>query len=154
MPARPDSPRLPGSSWWAASQNRLSGPRPPRVIPDAGGDDAALPRDATHLGQPGDGIGHEVDDELRERRVELAVRETAAPPPTPAGRRRPGFRSRDRCDERLGRIDRRDRRGAEARDELGGERARAASDVEDALTAADAGEVCEERRELRPSTGP
>ena len=56
-------------------------------------------------------------------------------------------------DERLGRIDRRDRLGADALDELRRERARAAADVEHALPGRDAGEVGELRRE-RPRVPP
>ena len=47
-------------------------------IPDGRGDDALASRDARHLPQPGDRLGHEVDDELRERRVERVVRERQA----------------------------------------------------------------------------
>ena len=40
------------------------------VIPHAGRDDTVTARDAAHLLQPADGVGHEVDDELGERRIE------------------------------------------------------------------------------------
>ena len=47
----------------------------------------------------------------------------------------PGCRSRAAADERLRRLDRRDGAGAEPAHQLGGERARAAADVEHPLPA-------------------
>jgi hypothetical protein len=46
-----------------------------RVIPHAGRHDSAGPGDPAHLPQPRGRVGHEVDDELRDRGVERAVRE-------------------------------------------------------------------------------
>jgi len=43
------------------------------VIPDARGHHATRTRDARHLREPANGIRHEVDDELRERCVELSL---------------------------------------------------------------------------------
>ena len=43
------------------------------VVPDARGDDTAAARHARHLLEAGDGVGHEVDDELRERGIEGVV---------------------------------------------------------------------------------
>jgi hypothetical protein len=79
-------------------------------------------------------IGKEVDDELRQRRVELAVRERqflrrADDDPRP-GNTRPG-----RLNERLGRVDGGDVLGTNALRERRGERPGAAADVEDALSA-------------------
>src|SRR5207237_8605732 len=42
-----------------------------RVIPHARGHDTTGPRDARHLREPTNGIRHEVNDELRQRCVEL-----------------------------------------------------------------------------------
>ena len=44
-----------------------------RVVPDARRNDAARSRDAAHLGEAGDRVGHEVDHQLGERGVERAV---------------------------------------------------------------------------------
>jgi CubicO group peptidase (beta-lactamase class C family) len=118
-----------------------------RMVPDASGDDAVLPRDATHLGQSGDGILHEEDDELSQCRIEPACRKRqllGGPLPDIDS----GVPLSDGGDERLGRIDRRDRGRAEPLRQLGGERARPASDVEDAFGRLHVGEVGEERREL------
>ena len=102
------------------------------VIPDARRHRAARAGDAPHLAKPGDGVGHEVDDELGDRRIERVVGEGEGL----GGRlahvdaRVPGAR---RLDERRGRIDRGDGLGAEPGDELRRQRPRAAPDVQDAL---------------------
>ena len=97
-----------------------------RVVPDAGRDHAAGLGDARHLAQPGDRVGHEVHDELRERGVEggvaerqllgrrlrgLDVREALARAPrrtSPTGRRRRPLAAPSAGDE-LGRSARRAR---------------------------------------------
>ena len=66
------------------------------VVPDARGDDAAAPDDARHLGQPGDRIRHEMDDELGEGRVERPVRERQVLGGGLRARRRPGIASERR----------------------------------------------------------
>lgn len=43
------------------------------VVPDAGADDPTGPGDPLHLGQPGDRVGHEMDDQLREADIEGGV---------------------------------------------------------------------------------
>ena len=53
----------------------------------------------------------------------------------------PGWRARGRGHERLGRIDGGDRVGADASDELGGQGARPAPDIDHAHARADDGEV-------------
>ena len=82
--------------------------------------------------EPGDGVRHEVDDELRDRGVERVVRKRQV-----LGRRLihrdAGESLARRLDERLRRIDGDDRIRADAPDQLGRERTRAAADVEDAL---------------------
>ena len=123
--------------------------RPPaREVPDARCDDAVEPGHARHLGQAGDGIRHEVHDELRERRVEAAVRERQlvrrGEVDVDAGIARPG-----RGDERLGGIDGRDRVGAEPAHELARQRAGARADVEHRFLVADVGEVRQLRGERR-----
>ena len=80
------------------------------VIPDARRDDTVPPGHAGHLGEPRDRVLHEVDDELREGRVERFARERQ-----PLGGRLPDVDARvaspRRGNERLGRIDGRHRPG-------------------------------------------
>ena len=100
-------------------------------IPDTRGDDPFGSRDPRHLPQPGDGIGHEVHDELRQSCVERVVLERQA-----LGRRRStidaGSRVAGRHHERLRRIDSGDAIRAYPGDELRGERSGAAAHVDDA----------------------
>ena len=112
----------------------------PEVVPDARGDDTVAPRDAAHLGQPRDGVLHEVDDQLRQGRVKRPVSERQ-----PLGRRPADVDARiarpRRGHERLGRI-----RGShpgrpQPLDQLARQCARAAPDVEHPLPSADGGEV-------------
>ncbi len=114
----------------------------PTVIPDARRDDTIPPGHAGHLGQPRDRVLHEVDDELREGRVERVVREWQ-----PLGWRLSNIDARmarpRRGDERLGWVDGRHRCRSQPRDQLGRERAGAAADVENPLPAADRGETCQ-----------
>ena len=84
-----------------------------------------------------------MDDELRQGGVERVVLERAAARPPRARTSTPGCRSRRRRDERLRWIDRRHRVRSEPPNELGRQRARAAADVEDALTRGHPGEVRE-----------
>ena len=51
------------------------GPATPGVVPDTGRDHAFGPGDAPHLPEAGDRVGHEVDDQLSDRRIERAVLE-------------------------------------------------------------------------------
>ena len=112
------------------------------MIPDACGDDAVPAGHAAHLGQPLHRILHEVNDELCQGGVERGVRE----------RQVLGWRSvhvdarmalPGRRNEWLGRIDGRHRRGSKARDQLARERAGAAADVENPLSAAYRRQVCQ-----------
>ena len=87
-----DSSITSGSSSRAACQN-VRDRRALRVIPYAGGDGATRDGHALHLRQPGDRVGHEVHDELRERRAEDRVVEGEplggrAPTSTPGKRSR------------------------------------------------------------------
>ena len=117
------------------------------VIPDTGGDDAVAPGHPRHLGQTGDRIRHEVDDELRQRCVERAV-----------GERQllrgcldhvdAGLAGSSSGDERLRRIDGRHGFGTEPHDQLRRERARAAAHVEDGLPVVHLGEVRQLRGQL------
>src|SRR5215207_7824669 len=74
------------------------------VVPHAAGDDSVCAGHPGHLPQPLLGIVEKIDDELRQRRVELAVAEEER-----LGRADENPRLRDpnarRLDERLGRID-------------------------------------------------
>ena len=114
------------------------------VIPHGRRHDAAVAGDARHLAQPCHGIRHEVDDELRERGVELVLCERQL-----LGRRALDRDSRvafaDGVDERLRRIDGRHGFLAQPPHELGRQRARPATDVEHATLGA--GEVGEQRRQ-------
>ena len=84
----------------------------------------------THLRQPGHGIGHEVNDQLGERFVEVVVREgQLLGGPGPHVDPRDAFAQRR--DERGGRIDRRDGVDAESLHQQRGQCARSATDVED-----------------------
>ena len=56
-----------------ASQKTESGPVGPGAVPDARRHRAARPGDPPHLAQPGDRVGHEVDDQLGQGRVEGVV---------------------------------------------------------------------------------
>ena len=128
---------LPEQAEWAV---------PAGVVPDARCNDAVAAHDARHLGQPRHRIRHEMDDELREGRVERAVCERQ-----PLGgclvHVDPGESRPNGGDERLGRVDRGDGRGAQPCHELRGERAGPAPDVEGPLAAPDAGQVRELGRE-------
>jgi hypothetical protein len=118
----------------------------PRVIPYARCDDAARSSDAPHLAQPRDRVGHEVDDELGERDVELVVLERQL-----LGRRlldgHAGVPLARGCHERLGRVGRRDGLRPEPPHQFGRQRAGPAADVERPLSLGDARKVGEERRE-------
>ena len=74
-PARCDSSSTSGSSSRTASQYVFSRYLPAAVVPHGRCDDASRACDARHLAQASHRIGHEVDDELREHELELAVGE-------------------------------------------------------------------------------
>ena len=103
-----------------------------RVIPDACRDSSSVAGDARHLGQSTHRVLHEMDDELGERCIELAVCE------------RQLLRSSDlhlnswmplsgSDGELLRRVNRSYRRRPEAYHQFGCQRARPAADVEYAL---------------------
>ena len=142
MPGRESSPGA-----WASRSARRVPEQAQRAaalveVPDARRDDAAGLDDAAHLAQTGDGIGHEVHDQLRQCSVERVARQRQ---PFGVGAMHLDARVSlaDGCDERLGRIDRDDRVIAEPLDELGGEGPRTTADVEDPLAGAHAGEARE-----------
>ena len=146
-PARPDSSSTSGSRTRAASQNSASGLWRPAWSQTQAATTPPGRVTRRHLREPGDGVRHEVDDELRDRGVERVVRKRKV-----LGRRLfhrdAGEALARRLDERLRRIDGGDRVRADAPDQLGRERTRAAADVEDALPVRDAREVRELRGEL------
>ena len=116
------------------------------VVPDARGHDAAGPGDTSHLAEPRDRIGHEVDDELGQRGVELVVHEREL--------LRDGSSNRDvglaglrGGDEGLRRVDRSNGGRPQPSDQLRGQRAWPAADIEHPLPCDDAGEVGEHRGE-------
>ena len=110
------------------------------MVPDARRDHAVAPSDTGHLGQPGDRVGHEMDDELSEAGVERCVRKGQG-----LGRRLDDVDTRvarrDRRHERLGRIGGGDIRGADARNQLGREGTWSTPDIEHLLTGPDPGEL-------------
>ena len=99
------------------------------VVPHARRDDAAASRDSCQLTQARDGIGHEVDDELRQGGVELVVgkRQLLGCGPLDGDAGMPLARG---CDERLRRVDRRHTGGAEQAYQLRRQRTRPAAHVE------------------------
>ena len=128
LPERPERPAL------------------PTVIPDTGRHDPAFTRNPGHFAEARDRIVHEVDDELRENRIERLVRKREL-----LGRRLLhrdlGLPLAEHLDERLGGIDRGDGGWTDTAHQLRRERTRAAADVEHVLTADDAREVRERDRE-------
>ena len=102
------------------------------VIPDTSGNDTVPPRDARHVGQAGNRVCHEVDDQLREGGVERPIRkrEVLRGPlqHLDAGEACPRGR-----DKRLGRVDGRHGGGPQPCDQLGRQCARAAADIDDPL---------------------
>ena len=103
------------------------------VVPDAGSDRAARPRHPAHLAQPLDGVGHEVHDQLGQGGVEAVVGEGQL-----LGGAGAHVDLREACgggrDERWRRVDRGHRVRAEPADQLGGQRARPAADVQHPLS--------------------
>jgi len=118
------------------------------VIPDARCHDAVLARHAGHLAEPDDRIGHEVDDELCQGSVERAISERES-----LSRSKlhvhPGLPLPGSRDEGLRRIDGGHGIRSKAPDQLGGECAGTAADVEDALTNGDQREIGQLGRERR-----
>ena len=115
---------------------------PAGVVPRAGGDNAAGADDSPHLGDTRIRVGHEVHDELRERRIERV------------GRPRQRLRTADLnvrtgntlcvgCDKGLGRVDDGDLLRPDQLSERFGQRARPAADVEHAVAPLNARE-CEQ----------
>ena len=105
---------------------------PAGMIPDTGRDNAPRACHARHLGQPGDSISHEVNDELRQDRVEGPLRKRQML------RRRSynldaGKAFSSRANELLRRINGGHGGRAESLDQLSGECAGAAADVQGAL---------------------
>jgi len=117
------------------------------VVPYACRNDAVASCNSRHLAQTRNRVGHEVNDELRERGVELAVleRQRLRWSAADVGVGVPCLRGGDKW---LGWIDGRDRLGSEPRDELGGERAGPASDVQRAIARRQAREIRELRSQL------
>ena len=117
------------------------------VIPHARGDDTTSDGDAAHLAEAGNGVGHEMDDELREGAVEppIGIRQSLGGA-FPHVDTRMAFARRS--DERVGRIDRGNGRRAEPLNQLPRERTRAAPDVEGAVAVRDVREIGEWRGEL------
>ena len=114
------------------------------VIPHAGGDDTVVPCHSSHLAQTGDGIRHEVNDELRERGVERSVREGQMLGGCPLHGDTRMALARG-VDERLRGIHGRHRGRAEQVDQVCGQRAWPTADVDHALARDHAGEVGERR---------
>ena len=126
----------------------------PGIVPDAGRDDAPRPCHTGHLRQSRYRIGHEVDDELGEGCIELAVREWAACSAAAWRMSTPGWRNRAAATNDSEGSTRRDRRRPEAADEFTRERAGTAADVKDPGAGTHVGEIgqqwCERRRTISP----
>jgi molybdenum cofactor guanylyltransferase len=119
------------------------------VVPHGGGHDAARTSDAAHLAHTSLGIVEEVEDELREHRVETGIFERKAL--GDAGEDiGAGEASAAGLDEGLRRIDCGDVRSSEQIREHARERARAAADIERSLTRLDARDPSESFGELPP----
>ena len=117
--------RLPEGAEWAPATT---------VIPDARRHHTTRPSDTRHLAEPSHGIRHEVNNELCQGPVERPVREWQ-----PLGRCEShvdaGVALASRRDEGLRGVDCRNEPCSQSPDELGGESARAAADIEHALRA-------------------
>ena len=116
------------------------------MIPDARRHCPSGSRHPRHLAQPGDGIGHEVHDQLGQCRVELSVAERQLFR-RGAAHVDAGVTGAHRVHERFRGIDRAHHNGA--RDELGAQRAGAAADVQGPRAVGDAGELGEPGSERR-----
>ena len=125
---------------------RTERPAPAGVIPDGSRYDAARARHSRHLLEPGNRIGHEVNDELGQSCIELVVGKRQV-------LRRCTFDPNSRMtlasrhDERLRGIDGCDAVCTEPLHKLRRQRAGAAADVEHALAGDHVGEVREQRSE-------
>ena len=113
---------------------------PAGVIPDAGGHHAAPARDARHLGEPGEGVGHEMHRELGEDGVEHPIRERQLLRGREADVNAGVARSR-RLDERWRWVDGGHGIGAEALHQLRRQRPGTAADVERLLSVVDPREL-------------
>ena len=116
------------------------------VVPDTCRHDSAFTCNPGHLAEPRDRIVHEVDDELREHRIERLIRKRELLGRRPLNRDL-GLPLAEHLDEGLGRIDRGDGGWADTAYQLCRERTRAGADVEHMLTADDARKVRERDRE-------
>jgi hypothetical protein len=107
-------------------------PLPAGMIPDTGRDNAPRACHARHLGQPGDSVSHEVNDELRQDRVEGPLRKGQV-----LSRRSynvdAGKAFSSRANELFRRINGGHGGRAESPDQLSGECAGAAADVQGEL---------------------
>ncbi len=112
------------------------------VIPNAGRHDTVLTHHARHFAKPPDGICHEVNDELCQRRVErlISKRELLR---RGASHADPGVALSSCCNERLRRIDGRNGGRSQPPDQLCRECAGAAADIENSLTSGDRREIGE-----------
>ena len=116
------------------------------VVPHARRDRPAGTGDPAHLAQASYRIGHEMDDQLRQRDIKGAVSEGQL-----LGRRPPDIDSRQalprRGGERLGRFHCAHRARPQPPDQLGRQHARPAADIQRALAAGHSGQVSEQHRE-------
>ncbi len=104
----------------------------PGVVPDIRANRSARVGYTRHFGESGDGVGHEVDHQLREYHVECVIGIGQLLSPTETHFHVGEFQ-RDRRDERLRGIDRRDVIGADAAYEFIGQRSGTATNIEDTL---------------------
>ena len=112
------------------------------MVPDTRGDDTVATRHPSHLDEPGHGVGHEVNDKLGHGRIERRIieRKLLGGSTLHVDGRMTLLHGGG---EGLRRIDSRHGPRAQPPHQLGRQRARAATDVEHALSRLDRGQVGE-----------
>ena len=142
-PARAGKPRFVldvGIEFARRAPEQTERPLATGVIPDARGDDPVGPGDPAHLAKSLDRIGHEMHDQLCQRRVEGLILERKLLGGAEARMYR-GVADANRVDETFGGVDRPDVVGPRPRDQLADQRSRATTNIEDPAAGRDAGEL-------------
>jgi len=118
------------------------------VVPNACGHDTMRPGHARHLAKPSHRVRHEVNDKLGESGVKhlISKRQLLGRRPTDTDA---GVPLLHRCNKRFRGIDRSYGGRPEPPGQLGGQRTRAATDIEHKRTSRDPREIGELRRERR-----
>jgi hypothetical protein len=121
-------------------------PSPTSVVPHASCDGPVRPRHTCHLAHPHNGIGHEVNDKLRQCSIEppiLKRKRLRCSPLHPDS----GISSADRCNKPLRGIGRTDSVRRQAPDQFGHKSPGTAAHVDHSLTRLDPSEVRKTRRQ-------